>query len=903
MSVRRTSSRTNVNSAYNTAAVQTSNSKTIAPASSVTLEEVGGTFAPAITAVAITDSDYNLIDDTAVSTSGGYIKITGSGFASGCVVYVAGVAATTTTFVSYTEVRAQIPATSSNTLHVYLVNPNGGAGIYLSGITFSGFPTWTTSSPLSDQAIGSLFSIQLDATGDGTVLYTLADGSSLPPGTSLSVFGVFSGTVVGLTDNTTYSFSVVATDSQNQTTPRTFAVTLLASDPNFKYTTLLLNTTSTNNANNHSFVDTAGISTITRSGNVTQGSFSPISQSGWSYFNNATNNTYLTTAAGVSAAMGSQFAGGRFTIEAFIYPMNYTNGNSYRHAIVGAYAAAAANGRWWFGIEGSAGTSASLAYTYTTGTGSENTVTTSSSPIELNQWTHVAVTIDCTTSSSATITMFANGSLIQTFTGQNMSTQTTMYSSPTIGGIAATVSANAFNGYINNLKIQPGALLYTGAYTVPTTDLTTISTTALMTGTGNRFRDTSANAFAITNSYTNIWAQPFSPFPTGAAYATTTSGGSSYYDGTADHLTVPDNAALEFTSGDFCFETSFLTTTLSGTGVIIDKRSGTYGPILLWRSSATLVLYMSSTNLGWDMVNGTTLIATVSNNSWYHVAVYRVGVGLYASVNGVITTLSASNSNTPHNNAGNWFIGTGNNLSDRWTGFIGDTRLIIGAHGYTSISAPIPTAQLTATATTKLLLNFTNAGIYDAAGKHVIETIGNAQVSSTTFKYGTESMYFDGAGDWLYIISTPSTMLGVGPFTIEFWANIATADAGLTRGFIGKGQAGAGWQVVSNIGQYPYFTETSANIFSNTAFTTNSWNHIAVVRSNTAASWTKLYLNGNVVATGTVTTDFTQTNPMYIGADRSAANPFKGYLDEVRISRYARYTQNFTAPTGPFLTR
>lgn len=903
MSVRRNSSRTNINSAFNTAAVQTSNSKTIAPASSETLETIGGTFAPSITAVAITDSEYNLIDDTAVSTSGGYIKITGTGFASGCVVYVAGVAATTTTFVSYTEVRAQLPATSSNTLHVYLVNPNGGAAIYLSGILFSGFPTWTTSSTLPDAQTDASFSIQLSATGDGTVLYTLADGSTLPPGTSLSAFGVLSGTVAGLTANTTYSFSVVASDSQNQTTPRAFSITITAADVYFKYITLLLNTTSANNANNHSFVDTAGISTITRTGNVSQGSFSPISQTAWSHYYNGTNNTYLSTAAGVSAAMGSQFAGGRFTMEAFIYPMAYTSGVSYRHAIVGSYAAVAANGRWWFGIQGSAGTSAGLAFTYTTGTGTENIVTTSSSPIELNQWTHVAVTIDCTTSSSATITMFANGSLIQTFTGQNMSTQTTFYSTPTIGGIAADVSANSFNGYINNLKIQPGSLLYTGAYTVPTSDLSAISTTALLTGTGNRFRDTSANAFAITNSYTNIFVQPFSPFAPSAPYTTATNGGSSYYDGTTDYLTVPDNAALEFTSGDFCFETSFYTNTNSGTAVIIDKRSGTYGPILLWRSSGTLVLYMSSTNLGWDMVNGTTIISSVNINSWYHVAVYRVGVGLYASVNGTITTLSANNSSTPHNNAGNWFIGAGNNIANLWSGYIGDTRLIIGAHTYTSTSAPIPTAQLAATATTKLLLNFSNAGIYDAAGKHVIETIGNARVSSTYFKYDTESMYFDGAGDWLYIISNPSTFLGPNPFTIEFWANIATADAGLTRGFISKGQAGAGWQIASNISQYPYFTETAANIFSNTAFTTNSWNHIAVVRANTATNWTRMYLNGNLVASGTVTTDFNQTNPMYIGADRAAANPFKGYMDEVRITRYARYTDNFPVPTGPFLKR
>ena len=63
-----------------------------------------------ISTIVITDSSYNNLDDLAVDTAGGYIKITGTGFVSGCTVVVGTQTASAVSFVSSTEVRAQIPA-------------------------------------------------------------------------------------------------------------------------------------------------------------------------------------------------------------------------------------------------------------------------------------------------------------------------------------------------------------------------------------------------------------------------------------------------------------------------------------------------------------------------------------------------------------------------------------------------------------------------------------------------------------------------------------------------------------------------------------------------------------------------------------------------------------------------
>jgi len=211
------------NSAITSSKLAASSVTTTAIASDVTalISQGGG---PKITNIQVTDNTYTVLDDTAVDTAGGYIRITGTGFAAGCQVLVNNVPATSTTFVSATQVRAQVPATAAGTYVIYLVNTDGGVAIRVNGITFSATPTWVTGSTLSDGAVDSAISIQLSATFATT--YTLQAGSTLPTGLTLSSSGLISGTVTGLTNDTSYSFTVVATDAENQDSPRTFTITI-----------------------------------------------------------------------------------------------------------------------------------------------------------------------------------------------------------------------------------------------------------------------------------------------------------------------------------------------------------------------------------------------------------------------------------------------------------------------------------------------------------------------------------------------------------------------------------------------------------------------------------------------------------------------------------------------------
>jgi hypothetical protein len=180
---------------------------------------------PKITSVQVANSSYTVLDDTSINIGGGYIVITGSGFQSNCSVIVDSNLACSVAFVSATQVRAQLPAKAAGTYNIYLLNGDGGTAIRVNALQYSNTPTWVTTSPLASQIEDTNVSIQLSATGANT--YVLQAGSTLPTGLTLSANGLISGTVnTNVSVATTYNFTVEAIDTENQETPKAFAVTI-----------------------------------------------------------------------------------------------------------------------------------------------------------------------------------------------------------------------------------------------------------------------------------------------------------------------------------------------------------------------------------------------------------------------------------------------------------------------------------------------------------------------------------------------------------------------------------------------------------------------------------------------------------------------------------------------------
>jgi alpha-tubulin suppressor-like RCC1 family protein len=181
------------------------------------------TLAPKVLYANVASNTFTVLDDTAVNVGGGYIVVTGAEFQSGATVLIDTTPASAVTYVNSTTLQVQVPTKSAASYNLYVVNPDGGVGIKVSGVTYSSEPAWVTTSPLANQNANTAFGVNLSATGASS--YSVAAGSTLPAGTTLAANGYFSGTVT-IGAETTYTFSVVATDAENQDSTKTFQVTV-----------------------------------------------------------------------------------------------------------------------------------------------------------------------------------------------------------------------------------------------------------------------------------------------------------------------------------------------------------------------------------------------------------------------------------------------------------------------------------------------------------------------------------------------------------------------------------------------------------------------------------------------------------------------------------------------------
>jgi hypothetical protein len=86
-------------------------------------------------------------------------------------------------------------------------------------------PVWTTSAgSLGTFAEQVAMSVSATATDESAITYSLANGSSLPTGVTLnSSTGLISGTLPDVASNTTYTFTINASDGVNTVVPRTFS--------------------------------------------------------------------------------------------------------------------------------------------------------------------------------------------------------------------------------------------------------------------------------------------------------------------------------------------------------------------------------------------------------------------------------------------------------------------------------------------------------------------------------------------------------------------------------------------------------------------------------------------------------------------------------------------------------
>ena len=180
-----------------------------------------------------------------------------------------------------------------------------------------------------------------------------------------------------------------------------------------------------------------------------------------------------------------------------------------------------------------------------------------------------------------------------------------------------------------------------------------------------------------------------------------------------------------------------------------------------------------------------------------------------------------------------------------------------------------------------------------------VTAVGNTQISTTQSKYGGASGYFDGTGDYLSISPNTAINLSSSDFTIEFWIRPAPKTNAVDAAFGYSNYACMFYHNGTN-----WTLEMSSTGFSNQlvisfAVTLNTWQHIAIVRSGTSVV---VYKDGVSSASGTFTgTVATSGRTLRIGDNGNSQN-INGYIDDFRISLFARYTSTFTPPTAALPT-
>ena len=639
-------------------------------------------------------------------------------------------------------------------------------------------------------------------------------------------------------------------------------------DPQFNYVTMLLHGDGTNGAQNNTFLDSSTNNfTITRNGNTTQGSFSPYG-SNWSNSFNGTNS-YLTLSSNASMSFGTS----NFTIEGWFFTGDKSvsggasrtlignSGNSYTEQLY-----ISTSGYLTFGNTGS-------------------TFIAGSTDLANSTWHHFAISRSGTSTNQ--IAMWVDGTRVAQGTNSQNYTSGTIY----IGAFGA--SDGFWNGYISNLRIVNGSAVYDPAnstITVPTTPLTAITNTALLTCQANRFFDASSNAYTVTATGTPS-VQRFNPFGASTAYSTSVIGGSGYFDGDGDNLSYSQQTY----SGNFTFECWVYQTGSSGSYPLVFASNTASVQIMIdYQGTGKLTFYTSSTT-----------IQSASNvfqrNQWNHLAYVRSGSTITIYYNGTSVASGSLSDAIPIS-----FIGGYSSSSYTLNGYMSDVRITTSALYTTTFTPPI--APLTAISGTSLLLNYTNGAIFDNAMMNNLETVGNAQISTSVVKYGTGSLKFDGTGDYLKLPYTPNLNF-TGNFTVECWVNLTskvtnfptiinnyssfTSNGGFAI-FASHNSGTSGKYNVAFNGVFPAINSTTSIAYG-------TWQHIALVRSGSTLT---LYVDGVANGTSTQTANVVGTaNNWWVGTagDDLANGYLNGYIDDLRITKgFARYTANFTPPIAAF---
>jgi hypothetical protein len=465
----------------------------------------------------------------------------------------------------------------------------------------------------------------------------------------------------------------------------------------------------------------------------------------------------------------------------------------------------------------------------------------------------------------------SSGNIATVTSNNNVFTITPSTNTADAGSFSLTFRAS------DGVNIATAVSSFTLQFSVQNSNYTTglFTSTGANAATNSTFTDASTNAVSFNVS--NVYQTSFSPYRHG--------GYSTYFDGSGDYLSAPNNAGFQFGTGDFTVE-CWINKPAAVNGSVVDVRG----------SSAAIpwAFYVDASNFPY-FYDGTSYTSTVAivNNAWNHIAITRSGGVLKIFVNGV-QGYSASHS-VSLNATGSLLVG---GTAAYTTGYISDLRIVKGTAVYTSNFTP-PTERLTAITNTSLLTCHLPYIADGSTNGHTITPNGNVSVKAfTPYDYTEEysaathggSLCGNANGE---LTGTLPSALGSGDFTIEGW--FYSENFGSNSGIVTIGNHGANGIaiLIENTGKFRIDLQTSYSNNSTSNIQLNTWNHFKVIRSSGTIT---AYLNGVQEQSFSNSLNITATNITIGGRGGLSGYQHEGNLADIKVTASA--ASDTTVPTS-----
>jgi len=385
-------------------------------------------------------------------------------------------------------------------------------------------------------------------------------------------------------------------------------------------------------------------------------------------------------------------------------------------------------------------------------------------------------------------------------------------------------------------------------------------------------------------------------------------------DGNSDYLTVPNNSDFDFGSSNFTIDCWVRWNSVADyQGILSNYNDQTSKGFLLYKYNTNELRFIATGVTDSAAMVGTTPMVA---NTWYHIAVTRVGNIWTLYLDGEVEATTTKTGNITASDQPLLVGAYSNTPAAFLNGYVDEVRVSNVARTIT-----LPTSPYTSDTNTKLLLHMDSLDVSSTTAPKIPTFVGTAQISTAQKEFGSGSLLLDGNSDYVTVPDSADWNFGTGDFTIDFWINFNSLPSNGVYPYEQATIVGqwvsttSAWSLaVAKIGsglRVSFGTETAV-VFSDVlspALTTGQWYHMAIVRNGTTTTY---YQDGTAKLSGPSLTIGDYASTLNMGYQASASSDgsglpracyIDGNIDELRISKgIARWTANFTPPTSEYGT-